>query len=650
MNTLEEIKHVLKQLSADDQESITGWLLELTDRRYVSFGVEEPRPAYAPLDPPFMTIDEYMKFEEQSPDRHEYVNGIVHAMNGPSVAHARIAGKLFVAVEAHLRGGPCEAFATDVKLRIRSETDEVVYYPDLIVACNSEEWGEHYVCNPKLVAEILSPSTMHIDRREKAMIYRRVASIEEYVLLEQRKHTVTVHRALRELAAAGVQRPTVGRRVSVDLTVSAADTDLRRYAGGHVIERNQMYIRPRLLKITGASSMSGLQARPCDELIIRSTAAATPCTKRQQTWVLAACVLGSSMAFIDSSVVNVALPKMESELATTLPAMTWVINAYTLCMSALLLIGGAAADQVGRRRIFMIGISIFSIASIGCGIAPNVELLILARAIQGVGAALLIPCSLAIIGAAFGEKERGAAIGVWSGASAIAAGGGPLLGGMLVDHVSWRAIFLINPVIAVPTILIALRHVPESVDSEAKKGLDATGAVLAFFGLGLLVYGLIAASDRGWSSSIVLGAMLLGAALLASFVLAERRSPTPMMPLNVFTSLTFSGVNILTLLLYGALGGAMFFLPFLLIQVHGYSATEAGAAFLPFTIILALLSKWGGRLVDRFGARLPLIVGPAVVALGFAMLSLPGTGGAYWTTFFPPMLLLDSGWQSPWHP
>ncbi len=141
-----------------------------------------------------MTIDEYMKFEEQSPDRHEYVNGIVHAMNGPSVAHARIAGKLFVAVEAHLRGGPCEAFATDVKLRIRSETDEVVYYPDLIVACNSEEWGEHYVCNPKLVAEILSPSTMHIDRREKAMIYRRVASIEEYVLLEQRKHTVTVHR------------------------------------------------------------------------------------------------------------------------------------------------------------------------------------------------------------------------------------------------------------------------------------------------------------------------------------------------------------------------------------------------------------------------------------------------------------------------
>jgi EmrB/QacA subfamily drug resistance transporter len=389
--------------------------------------------------------------------------------------------------------------------------------------------------------------------------------------------------------------------------------------------------------------MSSLQARPCDELVIRSTPSAAPCTKRQQTWVLAACVLGSSMAFIDTSVVNVALPKMESDLATTLSSMTWVINAYTLCMSALLLIGGAAADQLGRRRIFLTGISIFAVASVGCGLAPGVEMLILARAIQGVGAALLIPCSLAIIGAAFDEKERGPAIGVWSGASAIAAGGGPLLGGWLVDHLSWRAIFLINPVIAVPTILIALRHVPESVNPDASKGLDVRGAALAFFGLGLLVYGLIAASDRGWSSSTVIGSLLLGALLLVSFVMAERRSPAPMMPLDVFRSLTFSGVNILTLLLYGALGGSMFFLPFLLIQVHGYSATDAGAAFLPFTIVLALLSRWGGRLVDRFGARLPLIAGPTVVAAGFFLLSMPGTSGSYWMTFFPPMLVLGFG-------
>src|ERR1700736_1642047 len=370
--------------------------------------------------------------------------------------------------------------------------------------------------------------------------------------------------------------------------------------------------------------VTNLKARPCDELFIRSTPSTAPCAKRQQRWILIAAVLGSSMAFIDSSVVNVALPKMESDLATTLPAMTWVINSYTLCMSALLLIGGAAADQIGRRRIFMTGLGIFAIASVGWGLAPVVEVLIVTRAIQGIGAALLIPCSLAIIGAAFDEKERGAAIGVWSGASAIAAGVGPLMGGWLVDHGSWRAIFLINPAIAVPTILIALRHLPESVDPDAKKGLDARGATLAFLGLGLLVYGLITASERGWHSPIVVGSLLLGAALLVSFVLAERRSPAPMMPLNVFRSLTFTGVNILTLLLYGALGGVMFFLPFLLIQVHGYTATQAGAAFLPFTIVLALLSRWGGRLVHRFGALRPLVAAPTVVAAGFFLLSMPG--------------------------
>ena len=349
------------------------------------------------------------------------------------------------------------------------------------------------------------------------------------------------------------------------------------------------------------------------------------------------------MAFIDGSVVNVALPKMESELHATLASMTWVTNAYTLCLSALLLIGGAAADQLGRRRIFLTGLSLFALASLACGLSPDVEILILTRAVQGVGAALLIPCALAIIGATFDEKERGAAIGIWSGASAIAAGGGPLLGGWLVDHWSWRAIFLINPVLVLPTIAIVLRHVPESRDPEAARGLDWAGACLVFGGLGLVVYGFISASSRGWRDPYVPGSLLVGVVLLVLFVLQERRTPSPMMPLEVFRSRTFSGVNVLTLLLYGALGGAIFFLPFLLIQVHGYSAEAAGAVFLPFTVLLGLLSRWGGRLVDRLGARLPLIVGPAIVAVGLALLSVPGAHGAYWRTFLPPMLILGLG-------
>jgi EmrB/QacA subfamily drug resistance transporter len=386
-----------------------------------------------------------------------------------------------------------------------------------------------------------------------------------------------------------------------------------------------------------------LKARPCDDLAIRSARTDCACAQRRKKWVLAAAVLGSTMAFIDESVVNVALPGMESDLATTLPAMTWVVNAYTLCMSALLLTGGAAADQLGRRRIFLTGLGIFAGASICCGVAPNVAALIVARAIQGVGAALLIPCSLAIIGAAFEESERGAAIGIWSGASAIAAGAGPLLGGWLVDHWSWRAIFLINPLIALPTLWIAVRHLPESRDPNARGGLDWTGALLAFTGLGSLVYGLIAASHRGWGDPLVLGSLAAGALLLAAFVLAERRSVSPMMPIDLFRSKRFSGVNLLTLLLYGALGGGLFFLPFLLIQVHGYSATAAGAAFLPFTLILGLLSKWGGGLIDRFGARLPLIVGPAVVAAAFWLLTLPAAEGRYWSTFLIPMLVLGLG-------
>jgi EmrB/QacA subfamily drug resistance transporter len=355
--------------------------------------------------------------------------------------------------------------------------------------------------------------------------------------------------------------------------------------------------------------------------------------------VLAAAVLATAMSYIDESVVNVALPGIEAQLKSTLPAMQWIINAYTLCISALLLVGGAAADQYGRRRIFLIGISIFTVASVGCGVAPDVVTLIVSRAVQGLGAALLIPCSLALIGAAYNEKERGAAIGIWSAATAVAAGGGPLLGGWLVDHASWRLIFLINPVIALPTIWIAWRHVPESRDLSSHEGLDWTGSALIFGGLGALVYGFIDASHAGWGQISVLATLGAGAALLCVFIWFERRCSAPMMPPELFRSASFNGINLLTLLLYGALDGALFFLPFLLIQAHGYSATAAGAVYLPFTGILAILSRWSGRLGDRFGTRAPLIVGPVITGVGFALLGFASGATQYWMFLLPVAVL-----------
>lgn len=385
-----------------------------------------------------------------------------------------------------------------------------------------------------------------------------------------------------------------------------------------------------------------VRSAPCDEVAIRATRFAPGCAQRQKAWVLAAAILASTIAYIDGSVVNVALPAMQRDLGTTLAPMQWVVNAYILCLSALLLIGGAAADQFGRRRMFLVGLVIFAIASVGCGVAPDVTVLIAARAFQGIGAALLIPCSLAIIGAAFEESERGAAIGLWAGFSAIAAGLGPLLGGWLVDHVSWRAIFLINPVLALPTIWVTLRHVPESRDTSAGGALDWHGALLVFAGLGSLVYGLIAAQSLGWRHATVLTTLIAGVLLLALFVRQERRSKAPMMPPDLFRSTTFTGVNLLTLLLYGALAGALFFIPFLVTSAYGMSATAAGALFLPFTLVLGVLSRWSGQLIDRFGARWPLIIGPVIAAGSLALFAFVISRGHYWE-LFAPMIVLGLG-------
>lgn len=371
-------------------------------------------------------------------------------------------------------------------------------------------------------------------------------------------------------------------------------------------------------------------------------ASPTPQNAQQKRWVLTCAVLASTMAFVDESIVNVALPRMEADLHTSLSAMQWVINAYTLSMSALLLIGGAAGDRFGRRLIFMIGVSVFTLASITCGLAPNVVALIAARALQGVGAAFLIPCGLALISAVYDEKERGAAIGVWSGASAVAAGVAPILGGWIVDQSSWRAIFLINPILAIPTLWIAVRYLTESRETEAPGALDWRGALAIFLGLGAVVYGLIAAAAHGWSDPSVAGPVVAGTLLLCMFVWIEKHSAAPMMPLALFGSRQFAGVNLLTLLLYGALGGTFFFVPFLIIQVQGYSAAAAGAIFVPFALILGALSKWSGHLMDRVGARLPLITGPTIAGVALLLFAILSSDGRYWS-FLLPMVVLALG-------
>lgn len=359
--------------------------------------------------------------------------------------------------------------------------------------------------------------------------------------------------------------------------------------------------------------------------------------------MLLAAVLGSGIAFLDSTVVNVALPAIDADLGAGLSGLQWVVDGYLLTLSAFLLLGGSLGDLYGRRRVFVVGLVGFALASVACGAAPTTATLILARALQGLAAALLVPGSLAMISASFAEEDRSEAIGAWAGLTGVASAVGPLLGGWLVGAASWRLVFLINPPIAAVAAVVALRRVPETRDDTSGRRVDLPGAVIAAVALGGITYALIEGPVRAWTDPLVVATAVAGALALVAFVVVEARSADPMLPLGVFRSRQFTGANLTTFAVYAALGGALFLVVLQLQTVLGYSPLAAGAALLPITVLLLLLSPAAGRVADRIGPRRPMTLGPLVAAAGLALLASVARGSGYLTGVLPGVVVFGLG-------
>jgi EmrB/QacA subfamily drug resistance transporter len=360
-------------------------------------------------------------------------------------------------------------------------------------------------------------------------------------------------------------------------------------------------------------------------------------------WVLLATVLGSAMASIDATVVGIALPAIGKDFHASLATLQWVVTAYSLTLAGLLLFAGALGDRYGRKRVFLAGVIWFAVASLICGVAPDAPVLIAARAVQGIGAALLTPGSLAILQASFRQEDRSKAIGAWTGFAGIGTAIGPFLGGWLIAAASWRLIFFINLPLAALVLAVGVRHVPESVDPSETGRLDISGSLLVTLGLIGLTYGLITGPTAGWTSPGALIMLLLGVALLIGFLFRESRASAPLLPLGLFSSVQFSAANVVTFAVYAALGGVFFLLPIQLEQVSGYSPLEAGVSLLPVTFIMLLLSARSGALAARIGPRLQMTVGPVVIGIGLFLFARVGSSGNYLTEVLPAVLVFGFG-------